>query len=121
MKSVKNILSKVVVLGFFSISAIAQADSWSYGKIKVVESFGPAQGSIIMIRWDGPNSESCTEHDVEFDSTTLGGDAAFERGFNLAISAALSDNNIRFNLDGCSSQGRQKAKVVQLCTNDCSF
>lgn len=117
MKKLKKLSLGFIALGVFAISCVSQADSWSYGKVQLVESFG----QIIVVRWDGPNSESCSEDDVEFDAASVGDDAALKRGFKLANAAAISGNNISFNLDGCSSSGRQQAKVVQLCTSDCSI
>jgi len=104
-------------LFLFSMSNCLAA-SWSHGKIDMVESFS----DHVIIRWNGPNTESCgTSNNVRFDANTLGSASAFDRAFSLVLAAAASGKPIRLRLDGCDG-ARQKATIVQYCSNDtCSY
>jgi hypothetical protein len=105
-------------------SSLAFADSWSHGKIDIVESYS----DYILIRWDGPNTENCSDsNNVVIDAASLGSEGAFERAFTLALASAASGNPIRFHLRGCGDgdsrkQGAQEAQSAQMCTKStCSY
>ena len=109
---------------FISISSFAYSDSWSHGKVDIVESYS----DYILIRWNGPNTEGCSNsNNVMFDASTLGSLGALDRGFSLALATAASGQPIRCHLSGCGEgdgrkRGAQKAKGVQMCTNEsCTY
>lgn len=115
-----------LLLMFFLLinSSLAFSDSWTHGKVDIVESYS----DYALIRWDGLNTEQCSDsNNVVFDATSLGSEGAFERAYATALAAAASRNPIRFHLDGCGEgdsrkEGAQKAKAVQMCTKDsCSY
>ena len=116
---------RLLIMIFLIInSSLAFSDSWSHGKVDIVESYS----DYVLVRWDGPNTETCSgSNNVVFDATYLGSEGAFERAFAIALASAASKNPIRFHLDGCGDgdsrkQGAQKAKAVQMCTkDDCSY
>lgn len=98
-------------------TTLVSAQSWEYGTIDIAESFEDK----IYIRWNGPNTESCSSDDVVISATSLGSNEALDRGFKIALTAAVSGKPIRFLLDGCSGN-LQQGKVVQLCAKfDCSY
>ena len=105
-------------------SPLAFSDSWSHGKVDIVESYS----NYVLIRWDGPDTETCGGgNNVVFNAASLGSEDAFKRAYSIALATGVSGKPIRFHLDGCGdgdgrSQGAQKAKVVQMCTKDsCSY
>ncbi len=116
-------MRKFLIFLLVTNSSLAFSGPWVHGKIDMVESYS----DYVLIRWDGPNSEKCSSsNNVVFDASSLGSEGAFERGFSLVLASAASGNNVRFWLLGCGEgdsrkEGAQKAKVVQMCTNDCSY
>ncbi|WHI52759.1 hypothetical protein P3339_08350 [Microbulbifer sp. MLAF003] len=112
----KYIFSLLLMLATPNVSAEA---SWSHGEIDLLESFS----DYVVIRWTGPKTQECgsDDHAVRFDSDSLGNEAAFDRAVSIAMSAQVSQKPIRFRLDGCIGT-KQKATIVQLCTNsDCTY
>lgn len=121
----KVLLMRLFLIFFLLInSSLAFSDSWSHGKVDIIESYS----DYVLIRWDGPNTEKCSNsNNVMFDATSLGSESAFKRAFSIALTSAASKNPIRFHLLGCGEgDGRkksaQKAKSIQICIkDDCSY
>ena len=107
----------LIILSLLPIN-FAYAESWSYGFIDITESYS----NMILIRWNGPNTENCSSSNVVvFDNTSLGDAEALKRAFSIALAAEVSQKPIRFHLNGCIDT-RQKAVAVQMCSKqNCSY
>ncbi|MEO9944258.1 DUF5992 family protein [Paraglaciecola sp.] len=100
----------LLALGAFNVKA---ASTWSYGNVKIVESYS----DYAFIQWNGSNTQSCSKNVVYFSTSTLGSEKAFDRGFSLALTALTTGKPIRFKLNGCYGE-RLNADVVQICADD---
>jgi len=108
--------SSLVFLSLLTISSNTYAASYRHGEVSMVATVS----SFFLVRWDGENTENCTENAVRIMPANFPG-AQYDQAFSIAIAAATSGKPIRIQLDGCTGS-HQIAKSVQLCTfSDCSY